>query len=201
MANIFCAVTPILILPRRFSVITRDGQKLQKDFLGNKPVYLHFCNFGLYFVCMYCMYFSSVQKKSPERSQYSEASLHQGPPWTERLFHHIKLYTMALTLQPRIKVRFPFNITFPICEQYGGEHLTIYTFQISFILTVSLSKLHFRCCCHYFFCCRCYTMLYLCYTLMNGMGIMIHEYVGIRALQGSSGNVLKFEISPIKDII
>ena len=29
-------------------------------------------------------------KKSPERSQYSEASLHQGPPWTERLFHRIK---------------------------------------------------------------------------------------------------------------
>ena len=33
------------------------GQKLQKDFPGNKPVYLHFCNFGLYLqlFCNFCL--------------------------------------------------------------------------------------------------------------------------------------------------
>jgi len=30
------------------SLISRDGQKLQKDFPGNKPIYLQLCNFDLY---------------------------------------------------------------------------------------------------------------------------------------------------------
>ena len=78
-------------------------------------------------VCMYvCMYLVQCKKKSPERSQYSEASLHQGPPWTERLFHRIKYNgsdppaedqsTVSIFMFVVKMQLFKFNITFPICE-------------------------------------------------------------------------------------